>query len=61
MAPFKFTASQARSVHLYNKLKIKLLKYNADIFFNKQCLSKKIIPNYANIKVPVTSRESHAT
>ena len=41
MAPFKFAASEARSVHQYKKLKIKLLKCNADIFFNKHCLSKK--------------------
>jgi hypothetical protein len=46
MASFTFTASQARSIHQYKKLKIKVLKCNADILFNKQCLSKKIIPNY---------------
>jgi len=41
MAPFKSAASQARSSHQYKNLKIKVLKYNADIFFNRQCLSKK--------------------
>jgi len=45
---------QARSIHHYKKLKIKVLKCNADIFFNKQCLIEKIIPNYANIKFPNT-------
>jgi len=55
MAPFKFAASQARSIHNYKNLKIKVLKCNADIFFNWQCLTKKIIPNYTNIKVPITS------
>jgi hypothetical protein len=45
----------------YKKLKIKVLKYNADILFNKQCLSKKFIPNYANIKVPVTSPAAQKT
>ena len=51
---FKFIASQARSIYNYHykKLKIKVLKCNADIYFNKQCLAKKIVPNYANIKVP---------
>ena len=51
---FKFIASQARSIYHYHykKLKIKVLKCNADIYFNKQCLAKKIVPNYANIKVP---------
>ena len=45
----------------YKKLKIKVLNYNADILFNKQCLSKKFIPNYANIKVPVTSPAAQKT
>jgi len=42
-------------------LKIKVLNCNADIFFNKQCLAKKIVPNYANIKVPTTSPAAHKT
>ena len=37
---FKFITSQARSIYHYKKLKIKVLKYNADIYFNKQCLAK---------------------
>ena len=52
---FKIKASHAPSIYHYKKLKIKVLKYNANIFFNKQCLTKKIIPNYGNIKVPVVS------
>ena len=35
---FKFIASQTRSIYHYKKLKIKVLKCNADIYFNKQCL-----------------------
>ena len=58
---FKFTASQARSIYHYKKLKIKVLKCNADIYFNKQCLAKKIVPNYANIKVPNTSPAAQKT
>jgi len=50
MASLKYIASQARSIHQYKKLKIKILKCCADIFFNRQCLTKKIDPNYANIK-----------
>jgi len=63
MAPFKFKikASQARSIYHYKKLKIKVLKYNTDIFFNKQCLTKKIIPNYTNTKVPITSPAAYKT
>ena len=58
---FKFTASQASSIYHYKKLKIKVLKCNADIYFNKQCLAKKIVPNYANIKVPNTSPAAQKT
>jgi len=63
MASFKFKtkASQACSIYHYKKLKIKVLKYNANIFFNKQCLTKKIIPNYANIKVPIPSPATYKT
>ena len=61
MASFKFKASHARSTHHYKKLKIKVLKCNADIFSNKQCLIKKIIPNYANIKIPNTSLAAYKT
>jgi len=32
-----------------------------DIFFNKQCLTKKIVPNYVNIKVPATWPAAHKT
>jgi len=38
---FKFKTSQARSIYHYKKLEIKVLKYNADIFFNKEFLAKK--------------------
>ena len=61
MASVKFTVSQARSIYQYKNLKVKVLKCCADIFFNRQCLTKKIIPNYANIKVPVTYPTSRIT
>jgi len=37
----KFIDSQARSVYQYKNLRIKVLKFCADIFFNRQCLAKK--------------------
>jgi hypothetical protein len=37
------------------------IKCNANIFFNKQCLSRKITPKYADIKVPITSKAAHIT
>jgi hypothetical protein len=55
----KFLASQAKSIYYYKS--IRSLKCNADIFFNKQCLAKNIIPKYANIKVPATSKAAHTT
>ena len=57
----KFLASQAKSIYRYKSLRTKVLKCNADIFFNKQCLTKSIIPKYANIKVPTTSKAAHNT
>jgi hypothetical protein len=60
-AKIKFTASQAKSIYRYKRLRSKILKCNADISFNKQCLSKNIIPKYAHIKVPITSKATHIT
>jgi len=58
---FRIQASQAHSIYQYKKWKIKVLKCNADIFFNKQCLTKHITPNYAYDKIPATSPAAHKT
>ena len=58
MISLKFIASQARSIYQYKNLKIKVLKCCSDISFNSQCLTKKIVPNYANVNVPITSPAS---
>ena len=50
MEGIKFIASQAKSIHYYKSLRSKILKCNANIFFNKQCLAKSITPNYAKKK-----------
>jgi hypothetical protein len=52
----KFLASQAKSIYHYKSIRYKVLKCNADIFLNKQYLAENIIPKYANIKVPATSK-----
>jgi hypothetical protein len=36
-------------------LKTKLMKCCANLYFNRQCLIKKLIPKYADIKIPNTS------
>jgi hypothetical protein len=37
-------ASQARSINQYKNLRTKVMKCCANIYFNQQCLVKKIIP-----------------
>ena len=61
MEGIKFVGSQAKSIYQYKSLRSKILKYNADIFFNKQCLTKRLIPNFAKIRVPNTSEAAHHT
>jgi hypothetical protein len=41
----KFVASQARSIYQYKSIRTKILKCNAEIFFNRQCLAKNVSPN----------------
>ena len=43
------------SIRKHEELKRKLYKCNANIYFNKQCLKRHIIPCYAKIKIPNTS------
>ena len=57
----KFIASQAKSIYHYKSLRSEILKCNVNMFFNKQCLTKSIIPKYASIKVPNTSKAAHNT
>jgi len=46
----KFVASQAKSMQHYKSLRSKILKCNANIYFNRQCLTKNLTPKYAVIK-----------
>jgi hypothetical protein len=42
---FSFSlAIQAIIIHKYRSLRTKLMKCNANIYFNKQCLNHKVIP-----------------
>jgi hypothetical protein len=48
MDSIKFIAGQACSIYQYKNLRTKILKWYADISFNRQCLTKKVVPNYAS-------------
>jgi hypothetical protein len=53
MDNIKFIASQAKSINLYKNTRSKLLKCCANIYFNRQCIAKKVIPKYASIRFVV--------
>ena len=55
MAPIKILAYQAQSINNYKNIRAKVLKCCANIIFNRESLSKKVIPKYANITIPHTS------
>ena len=54
MNNIKLLASQAHLVNRYKNTRSKLQKCCANIYFNKQCLAKKTVPNYVNIKIANT-------
>jgi len=57
----KFVASQAKSMYHYKSLRSKILKCTANIYFNRQCLTKNLNPKYAVIKIPTTSKAAQNT
>jgi hypothetical protein len=48
-------------MYLFKNTRSKLLKCCANIYFNRQCLTNKVVPKYANIKFPNTSPSAHVT
>ena len=44
-------ALQAKLNNNYKNTKLKLLKTNAAVWFNKMCKIKQLKPNYINIKI----------
>ena len=42
-------------IHEYENLKRKLFNCSANIYFNRQCYQKRLVPNYAKIKIPINS------
>jgi len=49
------TASQASIICKYRNLKHKILKYNVNIYFNKQYLNFNLTPKFVNIRIKNTS------
>jgi hypothetical protein len=44
-------AKQAKQIFHYKKIKIKLYKINAAIWFNRTCRIKQLTPNYIKIRI----------
>ena len=61
MLPFKFAASQAKCIYLYENLRTKVQRCCANIYINQQRLKQGVIPKYALIKAPYTSPASMTT
>jgi len=55
MALLKIDNASRGSIRRYEGLKRKLHNCNASIYFNEQCLKKRLTPSYAKIKIPNTS------
>jgi hypothetical protein len=55
MTHFKVIDASQTLIHQFENLNWKLYKCNACIYFNRQCLAKKVTPSYAKIKIPNTS------
>jgi hypothetical protein len=52
---------QAKSTVQYRNTKLKLLKMNAAVWFNKMCQSKQLTPKYISIKVNGHNQQSEHT
>lgn len=52
----KLEACQASTVFKFQNIKIKLLKTNLHIKFNKECIRNNLIPKYASIKINNNSK-----
>ena len=48
-------------VRQYENVKRKLFECNANIYFNRQCHQMGLIPNFAKIKIPISSPAAKST
>jgi hypothetical protein len=55
MSQLKIINASQSSIYIFAGLKRQLHKCDASIYFNKQCLKKKLTPTYAKIVIPNTS------
>jgi len=54
-------AKQAKLIFQYKKIKIKLHKINAAIWFNKTCRIKQLTPNYIKIRIKGNNTRAQRT
>ena len=55
MLQLKIVNASQGQIHEYENTKRKLYRCNTSIYFNKQCLRRRLIPAYAKVKIPNTS------
>jgi len=55
MADLKIVNASQSLIRRFTSLKKRLYNCNANIYFNRQCLKRKLTPSYARIKIPNTS------
>jgi hypothetical protein len=61
MNKLKIVNASRGFIHQYENVKRKLLSCNADIYFNQQCLLKRLIPKFARIKIAGNSPAKRST
>ena len=54
-------AQQARMYNTYKNMKLKLLKTNATMWYNKICKAKQLMPKYIFIKINGNNTQSKMT
>jgi len=61
MNKLKIINANYGAIHQYINIKTKLLSCNADIYFNRQCIHKRVIPTYAQSTMPEISPAARST
>lgn len=57
----KLDPCQGKTANKYKEVKLKLLKTNENIKFNKKCLDYGLVPNYVNIRIKNNSNAAKKT